>query len=768
MTPFPITRSTATFLIGLSVVTIRAGQPPPSVPAMSEASELAQVMVETPRINELRLSPTGSHLVFARSRASVTDNSYVTELVLQALEVATSSPDRTIRLEVRTGTASPARFSPQWTPDGTELTYFSLPSASTVAGGPRAAAGSGANAAETAPVGSGSPLLVRYAVDAKRASPIRLDDHQPAPSESGKGRTRPRIVGVGADYRWSPDGRMIAFTAPLAAREPLDPRRGVLVGPQWNQGDPQSPRNALFALDVSTGTISQLSPADYHVQRFDWRPDAGAVVVAATPDADGMPYSRTDLTIIELSTGTVRSLVSQPGMDGNPSWSPDGRWIAFSSHFGSPGANAGAPAVIAAAGGAVTRLAGADAYKLSAFSQVVWSRDSQRFFYVSGHRMSPRLVEARLASRRVVSLTPDDDVYDDRYSLSADGQWLAFTRESPSTPPELYLKSFPSGDVRALTEVVPRRPAISQLRVDRVSWPSRDGRFTVEGFLVRPGARGTADGASRAERPLPAVVFVEGGPSMVRAGFATDGYNGAISLLAAHGYAVLVPNTRGRAGYGDRFELGMRDGRSAGRLPYEDLAAGIDLLVRRGIADPDRLGILGHSYGGYLTAYAVTQTDRFKAAVVHEAHVVEWLTEALTSAPQTDWAVLVRDLYGITNVFDRVERSRLIAESPALNADRISTPTLLLFGTQSRARDAGRPLYNALYRVGVPAELVLYDEGHVFSRPAAIADGLQRTAAWFDYWVRGLPYPDGDRAREYVRWSETRRARRDSRQVAPR
>ena len=623
---------------------------------------------------------------------------------------------------------------------------------------------SSANSAETAPSGSGSPLLVRYAVDSKRVSPIPLDDHQPAQSESGKGQTRPRIVGVGTDYRWSPDGRLMAFTAPLATRRPLDPRRGVLVGPQWNQGDPESQRHALFVLDVSTGKVAQLSPDDYHVQRFDWRPDAGAVVVAATLDSEGMPYSRTNLMIIERATGAVRGLVSQPGMDGSPSWSPDGRWIAFASHFGAHTANAGGPAVIAAAGGPVTRFAGADAYTLSAFSQVVWSPDSQRFFYVSGHRMSPRLVEARLSSGRVVSLTPDDGVHDNRYSLSADGRWLAFTRESPSSPPELCVKSLPTGDVRTLADVVAPHPAIGQLRVDRVSWPSRDGRFTVDGFLVRPGARGTSDVASRAERPLPALVFVEGGPSMVRAGFATDGYNGAVSLLAAHGYAVLVPNTRGRAGYGDRFERGMRDGRSAGRLPYEDLAAGVDVLVRRGIADPDRLGILGHSYGAYLTAYAVTQTDRFKAAVVHEAHVVEWLTEALTSAPQTDWAVLVRDLYGITNVLDRVERSRLIAESPALNADRISTPTLLLFGAHSRARDAGRPLYNALYRAGVPAELVLYDEGHVLSRPAAIADGLQRTAAWLDFWVRGVPYPDVDRAREYAKWSETRRARRAWRQ----
>jgi dipeptidyl aminopeptidase/acylaminoacyl peptidase len=747
-------------LIGLAAVTVRTGgQPPVSVPPTAGASELARLVVETPRYNEVRISPTGSHVVYSAARGSVADNSYVTELILQSLAPMTREADRTIRLEVRTGTTSPTRFSPQWIPDGSGLTFFSVASLSP--GGPDSAAAiaSSANSTETRPPASGSPSLVRYALVSGRVSPVRPNGPEVGRGESAQDQPGMRTVQVGTDYRWSPDSRFIAFTAPLASSRPLDPRRGILVSPQWLQGDGENPRSALFVLDVSSSHIAQLSPDSYHVQRFDWAPDASALVVAATPDADGMPSTRTDLTIIERPTGHARALVSRPGMDGSPSWSPDGRWIAFSSHFGSPSANAGSPAVVAAAGGPVTRLAGADGYKLSAFSQAFWSADSSRFLYVSGHHLSPHLVEAQLSSHRVVSLTPDDDVYEDRYSLSADGRWLAFTRESPSTPPDLFVKSFPAGQPRPITQAAPRSAMLSRLRMERIRWPSRDAKFTIEGFLLTAGVVGKP-GAPNS--PAPTLVFLEGGPSMVRAGFATDGFNGAVAVLAAQGYAVLVPNTRGRGGYGEAFEQGMRDGRSAGRLPYEDLAAGVDVLVRRGIADPERLGILGHSYGAYLTAYAVTQTHRFKAAVVHEAHVVEWLTEALTAAPAADWALLVRDLYGITNVFDPVERARLIAESPALNADRVSTPTLLLFGARSRAREAGRPLYNALERVGLPAELVVYDEGHVFSRPAAIADSLERTAAWFDYWLRGLPYVDADRARRYAAWSAAKRpARQD-------
>jgi len=164
-------------------------------------------------------------------------------------------------------------------------------------------------------------------------------------------------------------------------------------------------------------------------------------------------------------------------------------------------------------------------------------------------------------------ITTDDDTYDDRYSFSADQRWLAFTRESTSTPSELFLKAFPSGNVRAVTRVANAFPLTPQLRVDRVRWPSRDARFTIHGLLVTPRSARGSDAEGLPTKGLPTLVFVHGGPSMVRAGFATDGYNGAITALAARGYAVLVPNTRGRGGYGEALERGMRDGRSAGRLP---------------------------------------------------------------------------------------------------------------------------------------------------------------------------------------------------------
>jgi dipeptidyl aminopeptidase/acylaminoacyl peptidase len=187
---------------------------------------------------------------------------------------------------------------------------------------------------------------------------------------------------------------------------------------------------------------------------------------------------------------------------------------------------------------------------------------------------------------------------------------------------------------------------------------------------------------------------------------------------------------------------GIRDGQSGVHLPYQDMMAGVDLLVQRGIADAKRLGVYGHSYGGYLTAYAITQTERFNAAVVHEGSVGLTVEISLFAAPGTDAALMMEELRGVKNPFEPAERERLIAESVLLQANRIKTPTLLLFGTtkagrRALAEDCGWPLFQVLQRFRVPSELVLYDEGHGFFRPSNVADSTTRMINWMDRWVLG-------------------------------
>jgi len=322
------------------------------------------------------------------------------------------------------------------------------------------------------------------------------------------------------------------------------------------------------------------------------------------------------------------------------------------------------------------------------------------------------------------------------HSISADKRRMAFHRSSIMAPPELFVvdldtKGHPDQPPRQITKLSPNFPLRDVARTKIISWPSQDGKFTIHGILLTP----TSAGSSRKiKRPLPTALYIQGGPSMVRYSFLGKFYPPA---LAARGYAVLIPNTRGRGGYGDALHNGIRDGKSRYRLPYEDAMAGLDQLIERGVADVNRLSILGHSYGGGLTAYTVTRTNRFKAAVVHEGN-----TNLMGS-------LLLRDLYGVYNSVDPVERTRLYLESPVFNVDQAKTPTLLQYGAKAWAGSEGIQFFSVLRHSNVPSAMFVYDEGHVFNRPAAVADDLTRTIEWIDYWVRDIKYSATERAVDY-------------------
>lgn len=720
--------------------------------ATQTSDDAARLVAEVPDVNDVRLSPDGTLVVYSVSRGSVTDNQYVTELLLQALDLGGAARGTPVRLDRRvTGTGRPS-LSPQWCPDSSCVTYF----ATRVA----AEAGSDLKPA-TAQVSAidAPPTLMRYEISSGRLSPIPLRDNVTG-TKTPAGASyegRPRTTTVGNDYRWSPKGKFIAFTA-LPGTQAIDPRGGVQISAQA-AGRLTGPKNGLFLLDVSTGDVEQLSPNTLEVSSFDWAPDENALVIAASPDG---AYSE-DLFVIDRASHAVRPLVTQPGSDRGPSWSPDGKWVAFGSQFGVPTYYAGWPAVVPAAGGQIIRLASEDDPKLAGFSSTIfWRPDSRGFLYSALHRMTSRLIHADISAKRVTPVSTDEQPYEDNFSFSVNGRRLAFTRESLTTPPELFIQTFPDGTPHQLTRLVSDFPLTSLIGIDRVSWRSRDGKFTVHGVLLTP--RSAWQGARTERRlkgPLPTLVYLNGGPQMVQAALIGAPLSSML-VMAARGYAVFAPNTRGRGGYGEAFERGMRDGPSAGRLPYEDMIAGVDELVRRGIADADRLGVYGHSYGGYLTAYTITQTNSFRAAVVWEGGVDHWFDEAFTAVPGTSWELLARDLHGIRNPFDPVERARLLAESPAFNMDRVKTPTLLLYGVKGHggwSPKLGRTLFGGLQRFKIPSEFLLYDEGHGFRRPAAAADVYTRMGVWFDYWLRGLPYPDAARAREYDAWRAAREAR---------
>lgn len=752
-------RAGASFL--LAVALLLAGEAPrrsvtssfPTQPGAQALTgpELGRLMAEAPKVDEVRLSPDATHVVYRVARGSIETNRYVAELLLQRLNAEGAPVDAPVPLDRQESErdGGDANFLPQWCPDSTCLTYFTRSE----------------SVASAAKEGS-QRGLVRCEIATRRAALVPFRPELP-PAAAGA-RSRTPLTSIGSDYRWSPRGHFLAFTGEGERMRRLDPRVGK-EAPAYFRFSTSVTRDrvwkALFVLDVATGAVNMVSPDSLSVVDFDWAPDEHAIVFSAVVDPDGgAAVVRTDLYIFDRATRVVRPLVTRPGTDGMPVWSPDGKWIAFNSNRGKRTYDVGlGSAVVHADGGPVLEVGGDDDPRVFWVGREAfhWMPDARGFYYEACHHLTMGLVKVEVSTGRVTPTFGDEPFWDDNASFSKDGRWVAFTRESNTSPPELFIRQLLDGPPRQLTHVASDFPLVSALRVDRVEWPSRDGKFTIHGLLMTPRSAWNMDGATaRVNTPLPTLLYLFGGPSMVSVAFQKwDGHNGAPAALAARGYAVLVPNTRGRPGYGGAFQRGVRDDPGAGRLPFEDAMAGLDLLVTRGIADVDRTGVIGHSHGGYLTAYAITQTTRFKAAVIHEGSSADWFTASLVSLPGTDWELLMRDLHGFFGPFEPGKREVLLAESPEFNMDRVSTPTMLQYGTGNLIDTAGAPLCGALRQLKLPSECLVYDEGHFFTRPAAVMDSLARAIAWMDFWVRDLPYPEAEKAREYSAWRSKQASR---------
>ena len=250
-----------------------------------------------------------------------------------------------------------------------------------------------------------------------------------------------------------------------------------------------------------------------------------------------------------------------------------------------------------------------------------------------------------------------------------------------------------------------------------VSWSAPDGT-AIEGVLCTPSGAG----------PFPLVLHVHGGPiGAYQRNWTMHDY--AVPLLVSRGYAVLLPNPRGSSGRGQEFAAAVVG--DMGGADTHDYLSGIDAMIERGIADPARIGTMGVSYGGYMSAWLVTQDQRFKAAVAGSP-VTEWYSFTFTTNISR-WG-----LWFLGNADPEEIGNQMHTRNPVLHASKARTPTLLTAGAKDRCTPAGqaREFYQALTGQGVDSELVIYpEEGHGVSRFPAITDYLTRLVTWFERYM---------------------------------
>ena len=440
-----------------------------------------------------------------------------------------------------------------------------------------------------------------------------------------------RFLGAGlevTDLRalaWSPNGSKLA--AVLGVRSTEEIRTGVELSttqPYFN--DPSAARARLAVYDFKTALWSVESPSSISVDSFDWSPEGDRLAfTGSTGELGGLSYMRSELYIVNLHGGAVSKLAVPLGYSAAPLWSPNGRWIAFETEGPQVRYLAqGRVGLYDLKSGTLSYPAFDDLGSMSGFkaAPVSWAPDSRSLLLRVPYHLSKQLFVLAIPEGRLRRFTPDDDrnFYGGRYDHS--GRNINYLSDSFLDPPNIY-SSPAAGFQRQKLTNIESDEHLKDVKVSQVAWPSRDGAWTIHGWLLLP--------ASRSDRPIPLLVYAEGGPIMVSPSFRA-GWACPLRAFLSNGVAVLIPNSRGRAGYGKEFQMAWETERNPGQGPLEDDLDGVDYLVKLGIVDPERVGLAGLSWGGYLAGYALTHTDRFKAILVNEAVSLNMMEQGLSLA----------------------------------------------------------------------------------------------------------------------------------------
>jgi dipeptidyl aminopeptidase/acylaminoacyl peptidase len=536
-----------------------------------------------------------------------------------------------------------------------------------------------------------------------------------APGTGGAARELTRLNGLLDEPRWSPDGSRIAFLftedLPRAAGplDPVLPETGVIESKVYEQ--------RIGIVDVASGSFRQVSPADFYIYEYDWSPDGHTFAVTAARGNGDANWWIARLYTVSADTGAMKELYQPPVQRqiACPRWSPDGQSIVFIGGLMSDeGSTGGEIFRVPAAGGPIRDLTPGIA---SSVSYLIWPKAAGHLYFtehLDGGSAISRLDPATLKIERLwqgdESINPPFE--DSGISLSDDGKMSAVIRSSWKDPPEVWRGPIGKWGQGTIGNV-DIKPVVGEAK--RLHWMNEG--FRIQGWLIYP--MDFVPG-----RRYPMVVAVHGGPaSSVKPSWPRPGYNPA--LLSQQGYFVLMPNPRGSFGQGERFTLA--NVKDFGGGDFRDILAGVDEAIRVAPIDPQRVGITGWSYGGYMTMWAVTQTNRFRAAVAG-AGLANWQSYYGQNAID-QWMIP----YFGASVYD--DPAVYAKSSPINFIKRAKTPTLVVVGSGDGECPPPQSyeFWHALKTLGVKTELVVYaDEGHRFSKPEDQRDVLLRMIRWFN------------------------------------
>jgi dipeptidyl aminopeptidase/acylaminoacyl peptidase len=402
--------------------------------------------------------------------------------------------------------------------------------------------------------------------------------------------------GVSA-FCWSPDGTQVAYLAAEAPSE--DEEKKTKAKDDEKVVDRDLKMTHLWTIDLEGRKATRLTEGEFTLSDPQWSPDGTqiAVVRRPTPKADDGDLS--DVLIVPAAGGAARLLLSNSGPDTQPRWSPDGKQIALVSRDGTLPMHGNALLMVIPASGGAPRALTDDSLSPNSVS---WSPDGRTLTFSAGRGVRGVVFSVPVSGGKPVPVVEGPFVASSP-SVAEKAGTLAFLRQDPQSPADVFVLK-PGGAAVQRTRMNPQVAEWSLGWAEAIRWKSADGR-EIEGVLYLP-----ADYAPG--KRLPLIVQAHGGPSGAYTLSFPGSWGSYAHCYTGRGWAALQPNFRGSSNYGDAFlRLNYRDW---GGGDFQDLMTGADHLIARGIADPERMAFHGWSYGGYLTAWTITQTARFKAA----------------------------------------------------------------------------------------------------------------------------------------------------------
>lgn len=640
----------------------------PMTLAAQNMQELTEHLGKTVLYGDLALSPDGTRLAWVQSTAASTSKqTYIRE-------TSGNAPSKLVKLPV---TNERTDFDPSWSPDSKTLAFFSC-------AGER---------------------------DQRQLWTVK--------SDASGAKKISNLNGYAARPRWSHDGTQLAFLYIEGAGG-----GGPLVAAPQTTGviDTAIHNQRIAVLDIANGQVRPVSPPDLHIYDYDWSADDKTFVATAAPGPGDNNWWIAQIYTVAIAKSNATSIYKPRFQVAVPRWSPDGKSIAFVEGLMSDeGFHGGDLVTMSADGRDVTNRTSSRKTSVNSFS---WLTPDRILLveYVGGVSAISDFDVMNNSAQTIWQGPEGIHAFGNfpNFALSQDGKIAAAVRSTYNSPPEVF-----AGPPREWRQLTNNNAALRANwgKAESIEWNNEGSN--IQGWLVPPAKVEPVN-------KYPMVALIHGGPSSVTTSDwpASFGMSRAIiAALSTRGYYVLLPNPRGSYGQGEEFtRANMKD---FGGGDLRDDLAGIDAAIEKYPIDPKRLGVTGWSYGGFMTMWTVTQTNRFRAAVAG-AGIANWQSYYGQNLIG-QWMIpfFGASIYDDPEVYEK--------SSPIRFIKNVKTPTLVIVGERDAECPAAQSyeFWHALKTLGVPTKLIVYSgEGHMFLDPKHQADRLEQTVAWFDKYLK--------------------------------